>query len=196
MIKFEKTLLLALLFVTLALAQKTVTVSCSSSCSQCASKICLTMTGDGINETGCVSGTCANFATPVNVTLNNCTYDYSSTACSTGICFSIPNKQIKLAQTSTCVAQTRSYSCSNCFSTIGCAAGLCLTRTLNGGLPGGQECCLDAQHHQQTHSLLPPAHRIISELKLAAVCRSRQILPQSAQPKTICSAVQPYYRDG
>jgi hypothetical protein len=66
--------------------------------------------------------TCDTTVNNVQYNVNNCTYDYGSTACSTGICFYVANKKVALLGGTCTTAYTQNITCGACVG-IPCPSG-------------------------------------------------------------------------
>jgi hypothetical protein len=109
-----------------AVAQKTMTVTCQTCASNvCASGYCFKLAGSGFSDTVCVAeGSSCNLQVNQQISLNNCTYDYMSTGCSSGVCFSILNQPIALLGGTCTTPYTQNFTCGQCVATI-CSGNLC-----------------------------------------------------------------------
>ncbi len=66
--------------------------------------------------------------------MNNCTHDYLSVACSTGVCFYKANTKIALLGGQCQTPRTQNISCGSCVA-VTCASNLCQTLQKTGQGP-------------------------------------------------------------
>ena len=117
-------------------SQKSVTVSCSAvGINVCASLFQYRITGTDLEESICVpEGTTCNLALNATYQVNNCTHDYMSIGCSTGICFYKSNVKIALLGGQCSTPYTQNISCGNCVA-VTCASNNCQTLVKSGNQP-------------------------------------------------------------
>lgn len=143
MLKLQSIILIFGFLVCLALSDKSLSITCSTCTSnQCASGYCYTLEGDDFTDTVCVKdGDTCDLTINQTLTMMNCSYDYSSTKCSTGVCFAIANEPIALLGGNCSTPYTQNYSCGQCVATI-CAGNLC--QVYNKSTQSGQTVsCID-----------------------------------------------------
>ncbi len=131
------------LLLAVAVSQKALNATCySCGISTCNSTYCYNLTGSGISETVCApQGANCAINQVVQVTVDKCSVDYSSTNCSTGVCFFVANQPIALLGTTSCAGTaSRNYSCAVC-TNISCPTGNCQV-VRNNGNP--QQNCIDS----------------------------------------------------
>ena len=139
-------MLIALLLLTFFITgecQKPVTVTCSAvGVGVCASLFQYKITGTNLEENICVpEGSTCNLALNASYQVNNCTYDYLSVGCSTGICFYVANAKVALLGGQCSTQYTQNITCGSCVA-VTCASNTCQSLTKTGNQP--LTSCVDA----------------------------------------------------
>lgn len=125
--KNQITLVVLFAILSVAIAQKDLTVSCTScGASTCASGFCFNIKGSSFNETICVpQGKTCKAGLSQSLSVNNCTTDYASTNCAPGICMYAVNVPIVFLGSTCANTYTETITCGSCNSAAGCGAKFC-----------------------------------------------------------------------